>query len=330
MGDAVDAGKRAAADGELIVEKAREDFALRASDDEGDGPMMQHWLRGDRLPKPASPASLISDEQAWMIANIVSYERAGRWIAASMGLARLRERYEATTPRDLPADEQTWEAFAAKHVPLPAQRVAELIGRMVHSGAIRCMKCRAGSTSACGCGVPYVGDHRWAMRAVQPARPPKAGSALDRAAAAIAADPAKSNRAIAAEIGVSAQTVKRAREKIADAGDDVAPDVAPDRRVGRDGRSYPAARPEPAIDHDLIQDMHPDAVTPEQRWQWSALTVLADLVAARAYWKREFGDWKKFRPPSEIAILVEEATNALQAIASDLERRKDNDEAART
>ena len=44
-------------------------------------------------------------------------------------------------------------------------------------------------------------------------------SALDRAAAAIAADPSKSYRAIAAEIGTSHQTVARAHQRMKDAGD---------------------------------------------------------------------------------------------------------------
>jgi hypothetical protein len=56
-----------------------------------------------------------------------------------------------------------------------------------------------------------------------------------RAAAAVLAHPEKSNRAIAAELGVSNQTVMRAREQGAPSG-------APEKRVGKDGKSYPAWR----------------------------------------------------------------------------------------
>jgi len=80
--------------------------------------------------------------------------------------------------------------------------------------------------------------------------PAKAETALDRAMAAIAASPEKSNRAIAAEIGVGLETVRRARQKLTDAGGDGSPDGSPEMRVGRDGRSYPVARKEVPAEPD--------------------------------------------------------------------------------
>jgi hypothetical protein len=56
-----------------------------------------------------------------------------------------------------------------------------------------------------------------------------------RAVEAIRANPNKSNRAIAAELGVSDMTVKRAREASGATFD------APER-IGRDGKSYPATQ----------------------------------------------------------------------------------------
>jgi tricorn protease-like protein len=56
-------------------------------------------------------------------------------------------------------------------------------------------------------------------------------SAMQRAEDAIAANPEKSDRAIAAEIGVGNKTVSRARERITVSGDTVA------KRIGRDGRA---------------------------------------------------------------------------------------------
>jgi Winged helix-turn-helix DNA-binding len=158
-----------------------------------------------------------------LIEHAVAFERAARPITAAAALAKVRERHAALASTDLAADEQTWADFAHKRVPLPPERIDELIGGMVHRGGLlQCTKCGAGTICACGCGVPYVGEHRaWAAPIA------KVPTALERAAAAIAADPAKSNRAIAKEIGVSDQTVRRARRQLEDAGNDVALDHAP-------------------------------------------------------------------------------------------------------
>jgi hypothetical protein len=80
---------------------------------------------------------------------------------------------------------------------------------------MQCPKCGAHARAGCNCGVVYV-------------------SAGERAAGAVAANPEKSNRAIAADIGVGSNTVRRARP--------VAPDGAPEKRTGRDGKNYPAIR----------------------------------------------------------------------------------------
>ncbi len=58
--------------------------------------------------------------------------------------------------------------------------------------------------------------------------------AKDRALEAIRANPQKSNRAIADEIGVSKDTVRRAREATGDQS------LTDKPRVGQDGKIYPA------------------------------------------------------------------------------------------
>jgi ABC-type nitrate/sulfonate/bicarbonate transport system substrate-binding protein len=162
-----------------------------------------------------------------LVERVVEFERAGRHVVAAAALAKLRERYAAVGPDDLAADEQTWADFARKHVPLPPDRIDELIGRMVcFGGLLRCTKCGAGTACPCCCGAPYVGEHRsWAAPIA------KIAPALERAAAAVAAHPEKSNRFIAAEIGVAEPTVRRARRQLQESG----MDVAPGRRIGRDG-----------------------------------------------------------------------------------------------
>lgn len=63
--------------------------------------------------------------------------------------------------------------------------------------ALSCTKCGSMADAACDCGSPYI-------------------PAKVRAAEAIAANPTKSDRAIAADIGVSAMTVQRARPTVTD------------------------------------------------------------------------------------------------------------------
>jgi hypothetical protein len=72
----------------------------------------------------------------------------------------------------------------------------------------------------CSCGIPYV---------------PK----TTRAAEAIRANPEKSDRMIAKEISASQPTVSEARKQVG-AGDR---SVITSTRTGRDGKSYPAAKP---------------------------------------------------------------------------------------
>lgn len=76
-----------------------------------------------------------------------------------------------------------------------------------------CTGCGVEANASCNCGVAYT---------------PK----IVRAAEAIKANPQKSDRAIAAELGIHHSTVQEAR-KVADR-------PPPDERVGRDGKSYPA------------------------------------------------------------------------------------------
>jgi hypothetical protein len=89
-----------------------------------------------------------------------------------------------------------------------------------------CTQC--GTEAACDCNAPYV-----------PAR--------ERAAAAIVATPEKSNRAIAAEIGVSDKTVAAARAEHS------AP--APETVVGKDGKEYPSTAAKPYSPDDWVRDM---------------------------------------------------------------------------
>jgi flagellar hook-length control protein FliK len=87
---------------------------------------------------------------------------------------------------------------------LPQLQIVQRVNR-----AMQCSACGATGIAACDCGEPYL-------------------PATARAAKAIAANPEMSDRAIAAEIGVSDMTVGRARKTTATG-------VAVGR-VGRDGK----------------------------------------------------------------------------------------------
>jgi hypothetical protein len=80
--------------------------------------------------------------------------------------------------------------------------------------AIGCTSCGATVDAACDCGTPYM-------------------PAGQRAAAAVAANPNLSDRAIAKEIGVGKNTVLRARQELT--GPDGPVDGTP--RIGLDGRA---------------------------------------------------------------------------------------------
>jgi hypothetical protein len=100
---------------------------------------------------------------------------------------------------------------------------------------LQCSACGAEANASCNCGKPYV-------------------PAKQRAADAVAAHPEKSNRAIAAEVGVDEKTVRQARDSTADYS-------AVEERTGLDGKkrklpSYiPPHQDEPNQDADLIDQI---------------------------------------------------------------------------
>jgi hypothetical protein len=167
-------------------------------------------------PEVPAPTAVQLPSTAAMVERIVAADIADRPMLAALGLARLREHIEA----DPLSHPEGWAAFARKSLPLARDRIAALIGQMVHRGGmLRCTNCGTFAKCACGCGAPYAVDHPWAAD-------PKSG-ALDRAVAAVTAHPERSNRAIAAEIGVSFETVRRARAAAKAAARHVSPNVSP-------------------------------------------------------------------------------------------------------
>lgn len=79
------------------------------------------------------------------------------------------------------------------------------------TAGLRCSECGATAKAACNCGADYIPAGRMAARA-------------------IAAHPEKSDRAIAADLGVSDRTVNRARKS-------TATNDAVRQRIGKDGKA---------------------------------------------------------------------------------------------
>jgi hypothetical protein len=124
-----------------------------------------------------------------------------------------------------------------------------------------CTGCGAEANASCNCGKAYV---------------PKAV----RAAQAMAANPEKSDRAIAADIGVSPMTVRRARE--AGASYD-----APSTVTGRDGKQYPAIR---AVVTTDAEDQEIEADVSPKNYQTAFLLRAESACTFAIYSGRRKGD----------------------------------------
>jgi hypothetical protein len=125
---------------------------------------------------------------------------------------------------------------------------AELRQQQVKEYNYRCSEC--GGDRECACNAPAI---------------PKA----ERAAEAIKANPEKSDRAIAVDIGVSPMTVNRARATV--------PDVTVEERTGLDGKTrrmpQKKAEPEPRVIQIRLSPRAPK--TPEELAKDAMLLVAA-------------------------------------------------------
>lgn len=283
------AGLKAAAEGEAIIRQVRKDG----------------FLSRPFVPNKVPPKIELSpDPRSVMIRAIKSVLRAevrGRKVAAGLGLTVARERYELFAPHELPPDERTWPEFVRKHAHELLPEVDDLIGRVVHfGGQLHCIKCGTATKCPCGCGAPYVGEHPWTM----PVAKTVTGTVPENVP----------------------ETRKRGRPPAA-----VKLTEAERKRMYRERKrnlAAPAAPPPPEeFSHDLIQEEYPEAITPEQRWQWSMSNAAGDAIAMRAFWSREFGQWQQFAPPTQLVTLAHQAASAWKELAHDLERRRRHDKA---
>lgn len=152
-----------------------------------------------------------------------------------------------------------------------------------------CTGCGAEANASCNCGVSYM-----------------AKSA--RAAEAIRANPHKSDRAIAADLGVSDRTVNRAR----------ATNDAPDERLGRDGKSY-SIRQRVTEDPDISPELADEAASTGRRRVF--LRCAEDVVR-----KAEQGAGLKFAKETEIdeeiLMTLEKVIEAWTSLRDEILNRK--------
>jgi ribosomal protein L29 len=125
----------------------------------------------------------------------------------------------------------------------------EIVQRVTRS--LACSACGAAGEANCDCGAPYM-------------------PASVRAAKAITENPNKSDRAIAAEIGVSDRTVNRARGS-------TATHDAVEKRVGADGR----ARKQPARPAGLPADDVGQTIVRASLHNFAARTAADDRLAEK-------------------------------------------------
>ena len=160
-----------------------------------------------------------------------------------------------------------------------------------------CTACGREVNAACTCGAPYV---------------PK----KQRAAEAIAANPQKSNRAIADEIGVSEPTVRRARQG---ASSDAS------EREGKDGKTYNLKPAQEAFDIEantraiIAEEVFPAHTQPETVAE--AVEGLADDVR---FLIRDVddADWQAFTQAEAKKALahIGKAEVALQQLRAKIKR----------
>jgi len=137
-----------------------------------------------------------------------------------------------------------------------------------------CTGCGAEANVSCTCGVAYV-------------------PAAQRAANAVKANPEKSNRAIAEEIGVDEKTVRKARG---------ADQSAPEGVTGRDGKTYPTRR----------QRTGDPELEPDEERAYSAFLIRADAAARAAFYTRGEIDSEIIKAAEETLAVWQRLVGALK------------------
>ena len=283
-----DKGHELVAQGLAIVERARVDYKI-LNQHHTDGPLMRAWLRAAfpvRRRLLDLPPVEVHLSMAEMIEHILEAERIGHRHTANLGLVTLRRTYDAFDPAELPEDVNTWEKFAAKRIPFSAERIAKGIGDMVHrNGLMFCIGCGMIARRPCPCPEAYASEHVWASPVAETVVPATENATENRGRGRPPSDAAMT----------STERSRKRRERQRNSAPPPAPDEEPANLLA-------------------LQESHPDALSPEQRWEWSLGLVAGDAVAMAAHFDRLFPGWRAFEQPPEIRSLIDQAITAFQAL----------------
>jgi hypothetical protein len=138
----------------------------------------------------------------------------------------------------------------------------------------------------------------------------------------------KSDRAIAKEIGVGKDTVRRAREA-------TGAFATVEKRIGQDGKARKLPEPKQAKPKPqsapkritlLFDEPCEDCVTKQEQWHRSASVMASEAASLPAYWMQQFGKhWETFDVPSDVLTLAKQAAEAWNEIVESMITRNGAD-----
>jgi hypothetical protein len=161
-----------------------------------------------------------------------------------------------------------------------------------------CSSCGATTDAACDCGVPYL-------------------PAGQRAAAAVEANPERSDRSIAAEIGVDHKTVGAARRAL---GEHSPPD-----RIGRDGKRYRPKPPRALLDEDdprVTFERHCDlAIMGADAATWLIPELHGEIEGVFTFAKNAASAWRELAEKLSPVVAKYEPSSAVKSAADRAEAK---------
>jgi hypothetical protein len=227
-----------------------------------------------------------------MIANVLAAERAGRPIAAGLGLIQLQRHGTA--------------------LPFPPERADELMGALLYrNGLLHCSGCGAELMCACGCGVAYWPEA--AARDVTITVTETTAGSVD--SAEVLEMPSKIKHAGGrpptgqALSAAERKRLSRERKKALLNGTAAAPEVE-------------IAKGKILVDPAFFQEDAIDAKTPAEGFENSLIEQAGLAVSLPAFWKKHLGAWQKLRATTVMTTLANEAAETWAMIARELNQKR--------
>jgi hypothetical protein len=74
---------------------------------------------------------------------------------------------------------------------------------------------------------------------------------------------------------------------------------------------------------DTVEEEDEQTENPEERWQRSLSNYTGDILAMTSLWKKQFGDWRKFKVPSDLMKLALQAEEIWSELVHELREKTD-------